>query len=524
MDPPAPPNPGSTPASPVGGSAALLIAIIQSVPCRVYACDDEGRYILQNEASVRDFGSLIGRKVTDLSLPDAVVRRWTESVHRALAGEVVWIEQEVPLASTVRQYRSVLAPIREGGQVRGLVGIDIDVSELRRAEQELAESQRRIERALRESEAQYRLLAEHSSDLISRHSVTGQWVYVSPACLAVYGFEPEELIGTHPLDRVHPEDRQRVASAIQVALGTTQPQSLLFRSRHAEGRYIWLETRVRAVRDARTNEVAELVAISRDVTERMEAFHRQRRHDAQLAHADRLHTMGYMASEMAHELNQPLYAIANFADACLALMDRPAPAGSEMRRWLEQIAQQARRAGNVLRRISQFARKGEFNRRRIDLNRTIEDVVSMLEFDLRHHAIEVVLELAPTMPDIEGDQLLLEQVLVNLVRNAQEAMVQSAARTRRLTIRSFAPQGRRVGAAICDTGPGLQADQLERLFEPYFTTKPGGTGMGLAICRATIEAHDGEIWAFNNPHGGATFQFVIPVAALKEPAETTAAE
>lgn len=514
--PPTPPtSPGSSSGFPPGGSSeALLSAVIESLPCRVFACDAEERYVLQNAASIRDFGPLVGRTVADLPLPEENVRQVRACIERALAGEIVWSEQQAVVRGEVRHYRSMTAPIREGGEVRGVVGIDIDVTGLRRAERELAESQQRIERTHHESEAQYRLLAENSSDLISRHAVTGEWIYASPACRTIYGFEPEQLIGTNPFERVHPEDRSRVAAAIQTAIASTEPQSLLFRTRHADGRYIWLETRIRSVRDTRTNHVVELVALSRDVSERMEAFHRQRRHDAQLAHADRLNTMGYMASEMAHELNQPLYAIANFADACLALVERPAPPqGGELKRWLEQIAQQARRAGNVLRRISQFTRKGEFHRRRINLNRIIDDVVALLEFDLRHHTIELELELAPQMPDIEGDQLLLEQVLVNLVRNAQEAMVQSGSPQRKLTIRSFAPAGARVGVAVCDTGPGLRPQQLEHLFEPYFTTKPGGTGMGLAICRATIEAHDGEIWAYNNPSGGATFQFVLPVAS-----------
>jgi PAS domain S-box-containing protein len=366
----------------------MLRAIVESLPFRVYACDTAGRCILQNPVSIRDFGHFLGRLPSELPLPEENIRNWQDSMARALAGEVVWKEQAVPIGGEIRHYRYVVAPIRDGDMIRGTVGVDIDITDLRRAEQALADA----------------------------------------------------------------ETRQR------------------------------------------------------------DAFERLRNRESELAHADRLHTMGYMASEMAHELNQPLYAIANFADACLALIDRqsgdrPVPPGGELRRWIEQIAQQARRAGNVLKRISQFARKGEFNRKPLDLNRTIQDVVAMLDFELRRHGIEVRLELAPQMPSVPGDQLLLEQVLVNLIRNAQQAMEKRT--TRQLTIRSFAPNGK-VGASVTDTGPGLMPEQFDKLFEPYYTTRAGGSGMGLAICRATIEAHDGEIWAYNEPEGGATFQFVLP--------------
>jgi signal transduction histidine kinase len=220
--------------------------------------------------------------------------------------------------------------------------------------------------------------------------------------------------------------------------------------------------------------------------------------------------MGQMASELAHELSQPLYAINNFAEACVGLVDRPGELDpTELRRWLVQIGQQARRGGDVLRRITQFVRKGELHRQRLDLNQSIRDVLAMLAFELQRHTVEIRLQLATTPLLVQGDALLIEQVLANLIRNAEEAMEMCSPEQRLLTIRTFAEPGG-VGVAVSDTGPGLAPTDANHLFESYFTTKPHGTGLGLAICRSTVEAHHGRIWATANPGGGATFQFVLP--------------
>jgi two-component system sensor kinase FixL len=625
MDAPAP-DPSSALPIPPPHSAALLFAILESLPFRVHVCDPQGRCILQNQVSVRDFGNFLGRQAIDAPLPADVIQRWLAHKREALTGTVSWLEEDVPFHGELRHYRFIIAPIREGDEVRGAVGVDIDMTELRRAQQALAESearlrvvtehapdiivqvarnctiqyinrvvpprtvadivgtrvdewasppyqrlvcesvehaferaapfeylaegtaqrgtglawysarvnpvvvdgevrsvimivrdvteQQRAEVALRDSELRYRLLAENATDVIARHGPSGQWLYVSPACKAVLGYEPGELIGQDSFSFLHPDDRQRVAGLLEEMRRTGRPSSATFRFRRADGRYAWLDVAGRAVQDPATGQLMEIVTTARDVTERIETSEKLRTREADLAHLDRLGTMGQMASELAHELNQPLYAIANFADACQTLLEQPAEVNrEELQKWLGQISQQARRAGEVVRRISHFVRKGELHEGPLDLNRCIRDVVAMLDFELRRHNVELQLDLTPDLPLILADELLLEQVLVNLIRNAQEAMEGTPIGSRRLVIRSFQEDSSRVGAAVVDSGPGFKDQGLEHLFDSYYTTKAQGTGMGLAICRSTIEAHRGRIWAANNPHGGATFQFVIPALA-----------
>ncbi len=369
--------------------------------------------------------------------------------------------------------------------------------------------------ALRESEARYRLLADHSSDLISRHSPDGRWCYVSPASRAILGYHPDELVGLDPFEFIHGDDRGRMMLVMQNMLTSGQPVSAVFRIRRADGEYIWIESRGTAVADSQSGQVTEFISISRDMTEQIEADRQIRLREADLAHAERLSTMGQMASEMAHELNQPLYAIANFAQACLERLQQPPEAANsqaDLRRWVDQIAQQARRAGDVVRRIAQFVRKGELDPELLDLNQRIRDASVLLEFGSRNKGICVEYALAADLPPVFADRLLIEQVLLNLVRNGVESMDETQAPRRRLHIRTFAAETGQVGVAVSDCGRGIAAEDLDRLFEPYFTTKPDGTGMGLAICRSTIDAHGGRIWGENNLEGGATFQFVLPVA------------
>jgi len=374
-------------------------------------------------------------------------------------------------------------------------------------------AQKTAEQEVRESEARYRLLADHSSDLISRHTPEGRWLYLSPACQAILGHRPDELVGLDPFEFIHPDDRGGCMLGLKTLVETGKSTPTTYRIRRADGRYIWFETSGKSVTDPASGDVLEVVATSRDVTERIEAGRQLRQREADLAHAERLSTMGQMASELAHELNQPLYAINNFAEACLGKLNQSASGEpSDLRRWVEQIAQQARRAGDVIRRIAQFVRKGELDRETLDLNRCIRDLSVLLEFGSRGKGIHVAYDLAERLPLVVADRVLIEQVLLNLVRNAAEAMEETPTDERRLVVRTFEDANGDVGVAVSDTGSGVPADYIERLFEPYFTTKPDGTGMGLAICRSTIDAHGGRIWASNNPAGGATFQFVLPPA------------
>lgn len=256
---------------------------------------------------------------------------------------------------------------------------------------------------------------------------------------------------------------------------------------------------------------SRLVGIAID---RVRSDERSRQQMAQLAHVARLATMGEMASGLAHELNQPLCAILNFTEARRELVRAGRSEGDELPRTLAEVAAQAQRAGEVIRGLREFVRHREPQRELVDLNGVVREVVGLTSVEARQGEVRVQLKLADPLPRALADRIQMQQVLVNLVRNAFEAMRDTPVRRRILTIQTFRRRGT-LEIAVRDCGPGVAEEAQARLFEPFFTTKPEGMGMGLSISRSIIEAHDGRIWATFNRQGGTTFRFTLPTARRK---------
>jgi two-component system sensor kinase FixL len=221
--------------------------------------------------------------------------------------------------------------------------------------------------------------------------------------------------------------------------------------------------------------------------------------------------MGELVSELAHELNQPLYAISNFAWACLNMARSPhTPVAPELIGWLEQICEQSQRAGEIIRRVYGFVRKAPTQSADGDLPELIRDCASLLQVSLRQQQIDLQLELENDIPSVMIDRVQIQQVIVNLMNNAIEAMAELPREQRHLTVKLFRRDDEEVEISVADQGCGSQQEDLERLFEPFFTTKAEGMGMGLAISRSIIDAHGGRLWAERNSKGGLTFRCSLP--------------
>jgi two-component system sensor histidine kinase TtrS len=246
-----------------------------------------------------------------------------------------------------------------------------------------------------------------------------------------------------------------------------------------------------------------------DITERKQAEDRARQWQEQLTHASRLNTMGEMAAGIAHELNQPLATIMNYAEACTLAIQGGKASNDKLLDNLEEVVGQAGRAGEIIRRLRSFVRRQEPHRSSVDVNNAVREVVHFVESEAHLSGVQIRLDLATKKPRVLGDPIEIQQVILNLLRNALEAMDESRDGKRVLTVRTSSAENGAVEVSISDTGRGIPAEAMGRLFEPFQTTKPDGLGLGLAISRSIIEAHGGHLTATHNPDRGMTFRFTL---------------
>ena len=234
-----------------------------------------------------------------------------------------------------------------------------------------------------------------------------------------------------------------------------------------------------------------------------------RKSQAELAHVRRVMTMGELAASIAHEINQPLSAIVNNGSACLRWLAGDAPNLLEAQEAARRIVRDGNRAAEVITRIRGFLRKTDTEKSRLDINQTIREIVTVIEREAVESGIEVRMDLAPDIPQVLGDRVQLQQVVLNLLMNGVEAMAPITERPRELLISTRKHETDRVLVTVRDSGMGIDLESLERLFDAFYTTKPNGMGMGLAISRSIVEDHGGELWAVTNDGSGATFQFTL---------------
>jgi two-component system, LuxR family, sensor kinase FixL len=266
-----------------------------------------------------------------------------------------------------------------------------------------------------------------------------------------------------------------------------------------------------AVGEVQQSNPRRFVGFLHDITLRRQAEEAARQSEARLNHFARLSTMGEMAAGLAHEINQPLTAIATFSQAATRMLSRPEGIEREdLSEALDQITAQALRAGEVIRRLRAFVKNREVRHERVDCKRVVEDSRLLLEADARSNSVQLRLQVADSLPPITADPVQLQQVLINLVRNAIEASADVPGAHREVILSASLDGEGMVEVAVADHGHGLSTEAAERLFHPFFTTKPGGTGLGLVISSSIIRAHNGRLAYRSTPGGGCTFFFTLP--------------
>lgn len=366
------------------------------------------------------------------------------------------------------------------------------------------------EKKLRESELRFHLLAENATDVISRHAPDGTYLYISPSCKTQLGYTPEELLNYNSYKFIHYEDVGKLKKAFNRRKENSNHHTLMYRVRRKEGDYRWFESNIRHIYDEKSRVIREIQSASRDVTDRV-LDKKARLRGQQLAHVSRLSSMEEMASGMAHEISQPLAAVVNYTQGCVRYLQNHQQDTPQVLEIMKKAVIQAERAGEVIHRLKNFFCKGKLFKTPCKMNSIIRETVSLSRSDLNTSKTKIDFELAKNLQLIFADKIQIQQVLLNLIQNAIDAMQEIAQTKRRIHIQTKSIDSNTVEVTVKDSGPGFPKDMTEKVFEPFFTTKAHGRGMGLAICRSIIEAHGGQFVINPNSNHHSWIRFILPV-------------
>jgi|GEM_PF-1257611 len=387
-----------------------------------------------------------------------------------------------------------------------MVGSIIDITELKTTEEKL-----------RESEERFRLAARATRDAIWDWDRSRDYVWRSKGFQSLFGYESEDIEPTFAwwTERIHPDDRDRIAAQLPDLERGTSPQcSFEYRFRRADGTYADVIDRGFVMLNTE-GEPVRMVGSIMDVSERRRAETLAHMHQAELAHRSRISTMGEIATGIAHELNQPLTAISNYTESCVRAIGTRENAGDpKLLEWIGKIAHNTHRAAEMIRRLRSFTRKSEPKKSTLDANEIVTETIDLLEAETRLKSFRVRWQPQEPLP-VRVDRIQIEQVLVNLIRNAYEAMNANLGEDRFVSL-ALERQGDRVRISVTDRGEGILQDNLERVFDAFFTSKANGVGIGLAISRSIVEDHGGRLWVEPNPERGVTFRFTLPLSGDRE--------
>jgi PAS domain S-box-containing protein len=347
----------------------------------------------------------------------------------------------------------------------------------------------------------------------------GSWVWavaerralhLSQEWYRVYGFDPNEGIPAwnKPVERMHPDDRARWQQVFDRAISEKSDYEAEYRILLPDGAVRHIHSVAHPVLDA-SGKLVQFVGSSSDVTERKQAEEALRQAQADLARTNRVTTMGELTASLAHEVNQPIAAAATDANTCLRWLARDQPDLEEARAAASRVVKDAARAAEIMSRIRSLFKKEVSQRELVDMHEIIREMVALMSGEAARYSISVWAELSAELPQVMGDRVQLQQVLMNLMMNSIEAM-KDADGPRELIVRSQQTEDDQLVVSISDTGIGLPSQRADQIFNAFFTTKPHGTGMGLRISRSIIESHGGRLWAANNSPRGACFAFALP--------------
>jgi PAS domain S-box-containing protein len=487
-----------------------LRRVINTIPAHVWSTLPDGSVDFVNQR-LSDSTGLSAEQLSNSGWSSIVhphdLAKYISQWQAALAaGEPT--ESEVRIRTGDSAYRWMLVrnvPLRDGvGKIIKWYGTGIDIEDRKRAGEQLRRSEAYLSEAQRLSR----------TGSFGWQVATGEILW-SEETYQIFGYDDSAKPSLKlVIDRTHPDDRHRVRQLLEQVSTDGGSFDTKHRLLMPDGAVKYLHVVAHAMRDS--SSVVEFIGAVTDITPAKKVDESLRKAQADLAHVNRVTTLGQLAASLAHEINQPIAGASINAHACLRYLKRDQPDPDGAGQAASRMIRDVNRAADIISRIRQFFRKGAPTQESVDVNEIIREMVVLLSNEITQHSISVRTELAANLPVIVGDRVQLQQVLMNLMINSIDAMKDSEG-TRQLTLNSELDDDSQLLVSVHDTGSGLPIDQPDQIFTAFFTTKSYGTGMGLSISRSIVESHGGRLWAINNTGRGACFKFTLP-ATVAEPA------
>ena len=481
--------------------------VVETASDAVVSIDHRGDILLANRATTTTFGyepsELIGQPLTILmpeslrELHTAGLKRYQETSHRHInwqGTELIGLRkngEEFPVEVSFGETTN--------NDHRVFTGFIRDISERKQAEE-----------ALRASERDLSLIIETIPGLVWCAAPDGELNYLNRRILNYSGTSAGAWAELGWKNLLHPDDAEQTAQAWAQAVATGQPLEVQCRLRRSDGVYRWFQALGQAARDSEGG-VVRWYGLLIDIDDRKNVEEALRNSQARLSRAIQTATVGEFAAAIAHEVNQPLAAVVTNGQACLRWLAAQPPGMAKAHEAAERIVRDGKEAGEVVRRIRALFQQAAVEKIELDINEMIGEVLHLLTGETARKRVAVETDLGQDLAPVAGDRVQLQQLVFNLLLNGIEAMDAVVDRPKKLFICSKRPSPETVLVEVRDSGTGLK--DPDRIFEAFFTTKENGMGMGLAICRSIIDAHQGRLWAASGEGAGTTFSFTLPVRA-----------
>jgi len=423
-----------------------------------------------------------------------------QAIHRAQhSKEIITVQYRI-----LRPDGSIRWIVSRGGISSGdkeetsrLMGVSLDITERKQLENE-------VKKAVEE----WRATFDTIQDLIMVLDCEFRIIRVNRAVEAFLSLPAENILGRHYHTFLPAADMPAEGCPVTKALKTQQHAEAEV---HFDKKNIWLLISATPMYDEKGN-MTGFIQTAKDITEHKRTEEEILRLHEEYAHIARVSAMGELTASLAHELKQPLAAIRSNAQAALRFLTSDKPDMDELHEVLKDIISDDRRADEVIKKLRALMRKSKLQITDLNMKEAVQDILSLIARHENLRKISLRLELDETIPPVAGDRIQIQQVILNLILNSTEALMSRKQPSRSILVRTFQPDSRTVTLSVKDNGPGIKENVMPHLFEAFYTTKEEGLGMGLSISRSIVEEHGGRLWAENNPDGGATFSFTIPIA------------